>query len=180
MGRTIELLVYSHNTVLELKFKIYYKLDIPTHNQGLIYGNTLLVDDGSRTLNDYGIKCDSTIYLVVRVPGGGFVDDLLSHCVGCPGEHCEVLRIGNWNNAFIKNASEDVYIALCDVFNISSEVKLVIEDNNAATSIRCLDVIHHLYHVDPSTFSWRNIKIKLKPKYPDISNQITPNTVNYN
>ncbi|CAG8600702.1 5502_t:CDS:2 [Acaulospora colombiana] len=51
-----------------LKDKVQDKESIRPDDQRLLYGGHQLEDN--RTLEDYGIQKDSTVWLVLRLPGG--------------------------------------------------------------------------------------------------------------
>lgn len=68
-GRTVSIIVDDDDTILNVKMKLKEKDDIPIDEQRLIFGGRQLED--KRTLKYYSIQRDSTIHLVLRLPGGG-------------------------------------------------------------------------------------------------------------
>ena len=71
-GRTVTLIVEDDDTILNVKEKLKDKDGVDVAEQRLIYGGHQLEDN--KSLRDYNIERDSTIHLVLRLPGGG-------HCV---------------------------------------------------------------------------------------------------
>ena len=67
-GKTITIDVQENETISSIKSKIKDKIEIPTDHQRLIFSNKQL--DDNCTLKDYDIHRESTLHLVVRLPGG--------------------------------------------------------------------------------------------------------------
>ena len=67
-GRTITIIVDPTDTVRNVKQKIKDKDDVPVDEQQLLYAGKELRDEDK--LTDYNIQMESTIHLVLRLPGG--------------------------------------------------------------------------------------------------------------
>ena len=67
-GRTLELEVENPDTIESLKKKIQEKEGIPTSEIRLLFGGTQL--DDHRTLQDYNVWKESTIFASIRLRGG--------------------------------------------------------------------------------------------------------------
>ena len=67
-GRTITLDVNSSDSIEHVKELVFQKEGVPVGQQRLIYSGKQLED--GRTLADYAVQPESTLYLVLRLRGG--------------------------------------------------------------------------------------------------------------
>ncbi len=68
-GRSIVLTVKRNETIFNVK-NLIYKIDgIDVEQQRLIYGGKQLNED-DMTLMDYNVQKESTLHLMLRLPGG--------------------------------------------------------------------------------------------------------------
>ena len=67
-GKTATLEVEQSDTVANLKEKMRAKEGIPADQQRLVFGGKPLED--SRTLSDYNIRSESTVFMLLRLRGG--------------------------------------------------------------------------------------------------------------
>ena len=68
-GRTITIEVDAKDSISSVKAKIHDKESVPPDEQRLIFGGKELEDH--YTISHYNLMRNSTIHLVLRLPGGG-------------------------------------------------------------------------------------------------------------
>ena len=94
---------------------------------------------------------------IVQVTTDSYSDDnndmeldgpTLSKCDKCTsGYECN-FSLQEYSNplASLVREREDLYDIISSIFHISSDAKQKIENNSSSTMIRCLDVLHRVYH----------------------------------
>ena len=129
-----------------------------TKPKRLIYDNKEICNYSTtscKTLKDVGIYHGTYLCLVVRtIGGGGYMVESFSSCDECLSEHsCQFTRLEQCAPDAISELikkREDAYLILCQKFNFSTEVIRAIEDNSESNAVRLADVLHRIYHKDPS------------------------------
>ena len=58
------------------------------------------------------------------------------------------------------------------IINISPDIRKEIEDNNENDYIRCVDVIHRMFHYDDD-LTWEFVEAQLRKEDPQLAN-VTP------
>ena len=126
-----------------------------------MFATQILDYDSTGTLEDYDIKENSVLHVIQPLPGGG-APDLYSYFDDCLlKQRCPFHDLFNWFDIYeLSQKQENAYKLLCRKFNLSDEVIRIIEDNNEAKHVRLADVIHWIYHKDPS-ITWQWIKHQL-------------------
>ena len=83
-GKTLVLWTNTLDTVDEVKDKIAEKTGLPCTAQRLVfYGREML---GARSMSDYHMRKNNTLFLVMRLRGGGSVEERLDALEGCINE----------------------------------------------------------------------------------------------
>jgi len=91
-GKTIDLVVEMSSTIENVKAKIFEKLDVPPHQQRLIFEGTVLED--SLTLDFYKIQEGSTLDLILRMKGWMqiYVKTLTGRVISLDVELCDSIE----------------------------------------------------------------------------------------
>ncbi|XP_065885883.1 uncharacterized protein [Dysidea avara] len=115
-------------------------------------------------------KDEVNIQLIEMNDGAG-VGDLVSNCPACPnagGDQCKLCGPCNdlTKETIIEGIVieiEDAWLRFSKIYQLTSDVRNKIEENCEDPYIRCIDVMHHLYHDDLS-LTWENVMSKVKTK----------------
>ena len=112
----------------------------------------------TNTLEDHKIEDFTKLYVVVRFSGGGAPTHLYSYFDDCVmGFRCPFHEVFGWDDIYeLSQEQRNAYNILCRKFNFSGEVIRAIEDNHEEKHIRLGDVLHRIYHKDPS-ITWPRI-----------------------
>lgn len=123
-------------------------------------------------------EVDVLLVLTMDSAGGS---SLVSSCANCPSDDGHGGVCGTCNGLTddriiydIVSIKENAWSVFCEVFNISANVQQKIEDNSADGNIRCIDVMHHVYHSN-TNLTWDDIRIKTAKFDPDLAKVISKN-----
>jgi hypothetical protein len=103
-NRTITLHVTKNETIDQLKKKVKDKEGISPEEQKLIFNGKAL--EGDRTLSDYKVVMNSTIYLVTRLLGGGHKALYLDPNQLAPGYNYDFTNINDNGVTFMRGNFE--------------------------------------------------------------------------
>ena len=115
-----------------------------------------------------GNKADVLLVLTIDGTGGR---NLISPCANChnysPNDNHGTL-CGTCNNLTddliideIVTVRKDAWSVLLRAFNISTDVRQQVEENSEDPGVRCIDVMHHVYHSN-TKLTWDDVKDKMK------------------
>ena len=163
VGRIISIMIKEGSPVRNLFLQVSERLDIPVHEFRMV-SRGIQLENCSRTLEDYKIEDLTQVNLVIRNPGGGAPTELYSYFDDCLLKgRCPFHRLFRWGDIYeLSQKQENAYNLLCRKFNLSDEVIRGIEDNNEEKHIRLADVLHWIYHKDPS-ITWQRINEIINP-----------------
>jgi len=119
------------------------------------------------------------LVLMTDGTGGGRLISSCATCPSCSSDDDRGVLCGPSNHltddliiSEIVSKREDAWSVLCKVFNISSDIRQKIEENSENSSVRCIDVMHHVYHANTSV-SWDDVKAKTKIHDPHLAKVIS-------
>jgi len=96
--------------------------------------------------------------------------DLFSDFSGCQSlKHCE-LAMRSCDDPIIKqlvDKSVDAWVILLDAFKFGDDVKAKIQENSEDNHIRCMDVMHRMYHHDDD-LTWEFVEIQVRKVDPQL------------
>ena len=119
------------------------------------------------------------IIQLIEMNDGAGVGELVSNCPACPnadGDQCKLC--GPCNDLTkeniienIVNEEEGAWLMFSKVYQLATNVRNKIEENCEDPYIRCIDVMHHLYHDDLS-LTWGRVMSKVETEYPSLAEVI--------
>ena len=132
---------------------------------------------------EYGIGHDCTVHLVVRVPGGGGWEYLLttySHsCCSNPSEWRECLKNSSLmlkvhDLCEIIKLRDDTWSIVCKAYNIDDVVIEQIENNSSEPFVRFADTIHFMYHHNDEwqNLTWYDVLVEVRRVDSDLAKAI--------
>ena len=148
------------------RFKLYYQ-DVPIQQNDTPLDRIFQSD-----------QVDVLLVLMLDGAGGG---TLVSSCYKCPNDMGDDygLICGPCNNLTddlivdqIVERREDAWSVFCKVFKISAAVRFKIEDNHEDKTVRCIDVMHHVYHSN-TALTWDDVRTMVKSHDPHLATVIS-------
>ena len=132
-------------------------------------------------MNDFKIVSSDTQLHVLFYPpiiwpivNYAFLSALLSGFAHCPDPaQCKLAKKIN-DDLIIKelvSVRGDSWEVIVKVFNFSDEIKKEIEDNSEDDHIRCVDVMHRMYHHDDD-LTWEFVEIQVRKEDPQLADAI--------
>jgi len=157
------LLSVEYNTTVNKLYSIvadHYKISV--EHVLLMVNNCQMPDDTKvhRVFYRPIILEDPLIYHLCSVLLSGF-----SACY--MPEYCELAKKVIDDLIFKKVVSvrNDTWVLIIKVFNITDEVRKEIEENSEDDRIRCMDVMHRMYHHDED-LTWEFVEIQVRREDP--------------
>ena len=135
--------------------------------------------------NGYQIVCGAAALHVLFYPPiihkhkhavliGGRRSDLFSHFGKCHNPtHCELGKKVN-NDPIVKemvNIRNDAWKVIIKVFNISDKIRQEIEENSEDNHVRCIDVMHYMYHHDDE-LTWEFVEMQVRREHQQLADVI--------
>jgi len=99
---------------------------------------------------------------------------LFSGFLGCYiPEHCELAKkiVDDPIVKKVVGVRNDTWEVIIKVFNITDEVKKEIEENSEDVRIRCMDVMHRMYHHD-NDLTWEFVEMQVRKEDPQLADVI--------
>ena len=149
------------------KFQLFYKDD--------------LIKQCDTALSQIFQGSEADVLLVVTMDGTGG-RNLISPCANCPNylpgdDHG--LICGTCNDLTddliiddIVTIRSDAWSVLLRAFNIRIDVRQQIEENSEDPGVRCIDVMHRIYHSN-TKLTWDDVKDKMKSYDPKLAKVIS-------
>ena len=182
-GKIIEIDADPSETIENVRILIQLKDGIRPDQQRLIFAGKEL-EDGF-ILTDYHIQREQTIYLILRIRGGGTFKALVFTWPECTDSCRKFLNSIDYEfdgavRAFTRERT-DAWKCICLAFNLDNDVTEMIEDKHADPAVKFLNVIHYLFHYC-STFSWKSVDNavrKIDPHLADLMKSLDPGNLGW-
>ena len=69
------------------------------------------------------------------------------------------------------NKRGDAWVVILNAFKFGDDVKTKIQENSEDNQIRCMDVMHRMYHQDDD-LTWEFVEIKVRKVDPELADVI--------
>lgn len=178
----VMLRVNSNTTANQLYSKITAEVDVKNKFQ-LFYKDDLEDDPVKQCdtpLSEIFKENEVDVYLVLTIDGGGG-SCLVSSCAECPNDTgadfeglCEESKYLTDDLIIdeIVDKREDAWSILARAFNISTDIQQKIEENSEDEGVRCIDVMHHIYHSN-TKLTWNDVQTQVNNRDPHLAQVIS-------
>ena len=134
------------------------KLNLERNNPIELSFSTTIISDNHyyyyKTIEDAGFYDGVRAYVFISTYGGGYMVESFSSCDECLSKYsCQFTTSKLCNPVYIQKLIErknNAYLILCRYYKFSDEVIRAIENNSESNAVRLADILHRIYHKDPS------------------------------
>lgn len=176
---SVILRVKGDSTAAQLYSKVTAEVNVNSKFQ-LFYKDDMIKQCDTPVSQIFQVS-EADVLLVPTMDGTGG-RNLISPCANCPNyspgdDHGRVC--GPCNDLTddliiddIVTVRNDGWSVLLGAFNISTDVRQQIEENSEDAGVRCIDVMHHIYHSN-TKLTWDDVKNKMKSCDPHLAKIIS-------
>ena len=161
----------EYNTTVNKLYSMvadHYKISVREHVVLMMNGYQILCGDTELHVLFYPPVIRYTDHFMHCVPHGSH-NHLLSEFGKCHNPaHCTIAKKIN-DDPIIKemvSVRNDAWEVIIKVFNISDDIRKKIKANSEDNRIRCMDVMHRMYHHDDD-LTWEFVEIQMRREFED-------------